>query len=43
MMPVVRGERRTKVEMLIYTLVLIPLTVMPSFFGHWGRSTWRRP
>lgn len=36
MMPVVRGERRTKVEMLIYTLVLIPLTVMPSFFGALG-------
>jgi heme o synthase len=36
MMPVVRGDRRTKVEMLIYTLVLIPLTVMPSFFGALG-------
>lgn len=36
MMPVVRGERRTKVEMLIYTLFLVPLTVMPSFFGALG-------
>ena len=36
MMPVVRGEQRTKVEMLLYTLFLIPLTVMPSFFGALG-------
>ncbi len=36
MMPVVRGEARTKYEMLIYTLVLLPLTVMPTFFGALG-------
>ncbi len=36
MMPVVRGERRTKVEMLIYTILLVPLTVMPSLFGALG-------
>jgi len=36
MMPVVRGERRTKVEMLIYTLILLPLTVLPAFFGALG-------
>ena len=36
MMPVVRGERRTKVEMLLYTLFLVPLTVMPSLFGALG-------
>ena len=36
MMPVVRGERRTKAEMLVYTLLLIPLTVLPSFFGALG-------
>ncbi|HET9150501.1 MAG TPA: heme o synthase [Gemmatimonadales bacterium] len=36
MMPVVRGERRTKVEMLLYTLFLLPLTVMPAFFGAMG-------
>jgi protoheme IX farnesyltransferase len=36
MMPVVRGERRTKVEMLLYTLFLLPLTLMPSFFGALG-------
>jgi protoheme IX farnesyltransferase len=33
MMPVVRGEQRTKVEMLIYTLMLLPLTLMPVLFG----------
>jgi protoheme IX farnesyltransferase len=36
MMPVVRGERRTKMEMLLYTLFLLPLTLMPSFFGALG-------
>jgi protoheme IX farnesyltransferase len=36
MMPVVRGERRTKVEMLLYTIFLVPLTVLPSFFGALG-------
>jgi heme o synthase len=36
MLPVVRGERRTKFEMLAYTLFLLPLTLMPSFFGALG-------
>jgi protoheme IX farnesyltransferase len=36
MLPVVRGERRTKVEMLIYTLMLLPLTFMPVLFGAFG-------
>jgi heme o synthase len=36
MLPVVRGERRTKFEMLAYTLILLPLTLMPSFFGALG-------
>jgi protoheme IX farnesyltransferase len=36
MLPVVRGERRTKFEMLAYTLILLPLTVMPAFFGALG-------
>jgi protoheme IX farnesyltransferase len=36
MMPVVRGEARTKYEMLIYTLILLPLTVLPFFFGALG-------
>jgi len=37
MMPVVRGEARTKYEMLVYTLMLVPLTVMPTLFGALGR------
>jgi protoheme IX farnesyltransferase len=36
MMPVVWGEARTKYEMLVYTLILLPLTIMPSFFGALG-------
>ncbi len=36
MMPVVRGEERTKFEMLAYTLMLLPLTLMPAFFGALG-------
>lgn len=36
MMPVVRGERDTKVQMLIYTLILLPLTILPAFFGAFG-------
>jgi heme o synthase len=36
MLPVVRGERRTKFEMLAYTLILLPLTIMPAVFGALG-------
>ena len=36
MMPVVRGEARTKYEMLVYTLLLLPLTIMPTLFGALG-------
>jgi protoheme IX farnesyltransferase len=36
MLPVVRGDRYTKVQMLVYTLILVPLTIMPSFFGATG-------
>ncbi|HEY9016658.1 MAG TPA: heme o synthase [Gemmatimonadales bacterium] len=36
MLPVVRGEERTKFEMLAYTLILLPLTLMPFFFGAMG-------
>jgi protoheme IX farnesyltransferase len=36
MMPVVQGERWTKVQMVAYTLMLIPLTIMPSVFGALG-------
>lgn len=33
MMSVVAGERSTKIQMLAYTLILLPLTVSPYFFG----------
>jgi protoheme IX farnesyltransferase len=36
MLPVVRGEQRTRLEMLIYTLMLFPLTLMPVAFGAFG-------
>jgi protoheme IX farnesyltransferase len=36
MMPVVRGSRETKVQMLVYTLMLLPLTVLPTLSGHQG-------
>jgi heme o synthase len=36
MMPVVRGEQRTKFEMLVYTLMLLPVTLMPVLFGAFG-------
>ncbi len=36
MMPVVAGDHWTKVQMLAYTLMLIPLTIMPSVFGALG-------
>jgi protoheme IX farnesyltransferase len=36
MLPVVRGEARTKYEMMIYTLILLPLTILPTFFGALG-------
>jgi protoheme IX farnesyltransferase len=31
MMPVIKGARRTKIEMLIYTLLLLPLSIAPYF------------
>jgi len=37
MMPVVKGERRTKIEMLVYTLILFPLSLAPAFTGIGGR------
>ena len=36
MLPVVRGDRETKVQMLIYTLILLPLTLLPAFIGAFG-------
>lgn len=36
MMPVVRGERATKLQMLGYTLVLLPLALAPTLLGFAG-------
>ena len=36
MMPVVQGEHWTKIQMVAYSLMLVPLTVMPSVFGALG-------
>ncbi len=36
MMPVVKGGHATKVQMLVYTLLLIPLTILPTLAGTQG-------
>jgi protoheme IX farnesyltransferase len=36
MLPVVKGEHHTKLQMLGYTLLLLPLTVLPVLSGHQG-------
>jgi len=36
MMPVVKGARETKVQMLAYTIMLIPLTILPWLSGTQG-------
>ncbi|PJB69715.1 MAG: protoheme IX farnesyltransferase [Alphaproteobacteria bacterium CG_4_9_14_3_um_filter_47_13] len=38
MLPVVAGERTTKIQMLAYTLFLLPLALSPTFLGYagWG-------
>ncbi len=36
MMPNLRGVRTTKIQMLIYTLILVPLSVMPTVLGVTG-------
>ena len=36
MMPLVRGEHRTKLQMLGYTILLLPLTLLPALSGHQG-------
>lgn len=36
MMPVVAGEKRTKIQMVAYTLILFPITLMPYFMGYAG-------
>jgi protoheme IX farnesyltransferase len=36
MLPVVAGDRHTKIQMVLYTLLLLPLTLTPSLFGAFG-------
>jgi protoheme IX farnesyltransferase len=38
MLPVVAGERHTKIQMLVYSLILLPVTVLPTLMGFagWG-------
>jgi protoheme IX farnesyltransferase len=36
MLPVVKGPHETKVQMLVYTLLLLPLTVLPTLAGSQG-------
>jgi protoheme IX farnesyltransferase len=36
MLPVVAGERSTKIQMLVYTLLLLPLAPLPYFMGFAG-------
>lgn len=36
MMPVIAGERKTKAMMLAYTLVLLPITLLPGILGYAG-------
>lgn len=36
MLPVTHGVRRTKIEMLVYTILLLPLTLSPWFLGFEG-------
>ena len=36
MLPVVRGAHETKVQMLVYTLLLLPLTLLPTLAGTQG-------
>jgi protoheme IX farnesyltransferase len=36
MMPLVKGDHQTKIQMLGYTLLLFPLTLLPALSGHQG-------
>jgi protoheme IX farnesyltransferase len=37
MMPVVVGHRKTAIQMLIYTVILVPVTLLPTLLGISGR------
>ena len=37
MLPVTHGEKRTRLEILLYTVLLVPVTVIPYFLGSSGK------
>lgn len=37
MLPVTHGDRRTRLEIYVYTLLLIPVTIVPYFLGTSGK------
>jgi protoheme IX farnesyltransferase len=37
MLPVTHGERRTRLEILVYTLLLVPVTLLPYYLGASGK------
>ena len=36
MLPVVRGAAHTRLQILIYTIILVPVAIAPSFMGFGG-------
>jgi protoheme IX farnesyltransferase len=38
MLPAVAGEKHTKIQMIIYCLILLPVAVSPYFLGHTGAT-----
>jgi protoheme IX farnesyltransferase len=36
MLPVISGERATKIQMIIYAVLLFPITILPAIFGFTG-------
>ncbi len=41
MLPVVAGAKETRRQILLYTLVLVPLSLVPFFVGFSGPTLWR--
>jgi protoheme IX farnesyltransferase len=37
MLPVTHGDRRTRIEILLYTVLLIPVTLLPYFLHASGK------
>ena len=43
MLPVVSGARATRLQIFIYTLILWPAALAPTFLGTVGSDLWRPP